>query len=312
MTPSELQKNVLRKKTMNTFTQTLQNKASWRDYLELCKPRVVALMIITTIVGMCLATRAWVPISILIFGNLGIALCAGSAAAINHLVDRHIDGKMRRTDHRPIVQGKISPKHAVIFAVILAVLGMSILICFVNTLTAVLTFSALIGYAFVYTLYLKHATPQNIVIGGAAGAAPPLLGWVAVTGHLDLQAWLLMLIIFVWTPPHFWALAIARIEDYRKAEVPMLPNTHGIVFTKICIVFYTLLLIATTWMPFVIHMSGWFYFIAANVLNAVFLFYALRLYFDKNNRCAMRTFWYSIWYLLALFVILLIDHYVFF
>ena len=296
---------------MNTMTQTRAAYSSWRAYLELCKPRVVALMIITTIVGMCLATKGWVPISIFIFGNLGIALCAASAATINHLVDRHIDGRMRRTDRRPIVQGKVTPRNAIVFSVLLALVGMSILIYFVNTLTAVLTFCSLMGYAFIYTLYLKHATPQNIVIGGAAGAAPPLLGWVAVTGHLDLQAWLLMLIIFVWTPPHFWALAIARIEDYKKAQVPMLPNTHGIVYTKICIVLYTVLLTIVTWLPFVIHMSAWFYFISANALYAIFLFYTLRLYLDKTDKWAMKTFWYSIWYLLLLFIVLLIDHYLF-
>lgn len=292
-----------------TQLNSIATAATWRDYLELCKPRVVILMVITVIVGMCLATKGWVPMSLLVFGNLGIALCAASAATINHLVDRHIDARMRRTHQRPIAQGKVSPRNAIVFSLCLALLGMSILIYFVNSLTAILTFCTLIGYAFIYTLYLKHATPQNIVIGGAAGAAPPLLGWVAVTGHLDPQAWLLMLIIFVWTPPHFWALAIARIDDYKKAEVPMLPNTHGIPFTKICIVLYTLLLIAATWLPFAIRMSGFCYFVGANILNVIFLFYTIRLYFDKKDSWAMKTFWFSIWYLLGLFIVLLVDHY---
>lgn len=299
----------MKSKTQLNSLSSFSAKACWRDYLELCKPRVVTLMVITVIVGMCLATKAWVPMSVLLFGNLGVALCAASAATINHLVDRHIDSRMRRTHQRPIAQGKVSPRNAIVFSLCLALLGMSILIYFVNSLTAILTFITLIGYAFIYTLYLKHATPQNIVIGGAAGAAPPLLGWVAVTGHLDPQAWLLMLIIFVWTPPHFWALAIARIDDYKKAQVPMLPNTHGIHFTKICIVLYTLLLIAATWLPFAIRMTGWFYFIGANILNAIFLFYTLRLYFDKKDAWAMKTFWFSIWYLLGLFIMLLVDHY---
>jgi len=293
---------------MRTMT-AVDTKTQWRDYLELCKPRVVLLMIITTIVGMCLATKGLVPWQTLLFGNLGIALSACAAAVINHLVDRHIDQVMRRTHRRPIVQGKVSPLKAFLFAMVLAILGMFILVYFVNVLTAELTFVTLIGYAVVYTLYLKHATPQNIVIGGAAGAAPPLLGWVAVTGHLDPQAWLLMLIIFVWTPPHFWALAIARVEDYKKANVPMLPCTHGIQFTKLCIVLYTLLLIAATLLPFAIQMSGWIYFLGANLLNAVFLYYVIRLYFSKRPELPMQTFWYSILYLLLLFVMLLVDHY---
>lgn len=296
---------------MNSVSEALvSNSTHWRDYYELCKPRVVALMIITTLVGMCLAAPGMVPWSVLLFGNLGIALCASSAAVVNHLVDRHIDSKMRRTERRPIVQGKVSPKNAIIFSLILASFGMFVLIYFVNALTALLTFCTLIGYAFIYTLFLKHATPQNIVIGGAAGAAPPLLGWVAVTGHIAPQAWLLMLIIFVWTPPHFWALAIARVVDYQKANVPMLPCTHGIKFTKLCVLLYTILLVAATWLLFAVGMSGWIYFIGVNILNAIFLVYSLRLYFAKDDKPAMPTFWYSILYLWVLFIVLLVDHYV--
>ncbi len=294
---------------MRSVTQTVVNFSAWRDYLELCKPRVVLLMLVTTVVGMCLASSGFVSPSVLVFGNLGIALSASAAAVINHLVDRHIDVLMRRTQRRPIVQGKVSPLHAMIFATILMSLGLFILVWQVNVLTAELTFLTLIGYAVVYTMFLKHATSQNIVIGGAAGAAPPLLGWVAVTGHIAPQAWLLMLIIFVWTPPHFWALAIAREKDYAKAKVPMLPNTHGIPFTKLCILLYTILLTVITWLPFIIKMSGWYYFIGANVLNGVFLYYSLRLYLERKESWAMKTFWFSIVYLFLLFVLLLLDHY---
>lgn len=283
--------------------------ATWRDYLELCKPRVVMLMILTTIVGMCLATTDFVPWPIFIFGNAGIALAACSAAIINHLLEKKIDQLMQRTKRRPIAKGKISPRTATLFALILCILSMLLLIAFVNILTALLTFLTLIGYAGIYTIYLKHATPQNIVIGGLAGAAPPLLGWVAVTGHIDPASLLLTLIIFTWTPPHFWALAIYRVEDYAKANIPMLPNTHGIPYTKLNILFYTLLLSAVSLLPFVVSMSHWIYLIATILLNIGFLYWAIRLKISDDNRIAMSTFRYSIWYLMSLFAALLIDHY---
>lgn len=283
--------------------------ASVRDYYELCKPRVVMLMILTSIVGMCLAPSTSIPVMPLIFGNLGIALVAGAAAALNHLADQHIDKLMKRTQNRPIVQGKISSRNTLWFAAVLCLVGIVILAYFVNTLTAVLTFLSLIGYAVFYTLYLKQATPQNIVIGGIAGAAPPLLGWTAVTNSLSPEALLLVLIIFVWTPPHFWALAIHRLEDYRKANVPMLPHTHGVQFTKLNIVLYTILMICATAMPYIIGMSGMIYFVGVMMANVVFLFHALRLYFTDDRQQAMRTFRYSIHYLGLLFLLLLLDHY---
>lgn len=280
-----------------------------KDYIELCKPRVVMLMILTSLVGMCLAPASSIPIIPLIFGNLGIALVAGSAAALNHLADQHIDKLMGRTKNRPIVKGKISPKNSIIFAVTLCIVGMIILMTLINTLTAVLTFLSLIGYAVCYTLYLKHATPQNIVIGGIAGAAPPLLGWTAVTGSVTPEALLLVLIIYIWTPPHFWALAIYRLEDYAKANVPMLPHTHGVDFTKLCIVLYTILLVCASSLPYFIDMSGLIYFIGASIANVIFLFYVFRLYFSDNKKHAIATFWYSIHYLGIIFLLLLVDHY---
>jgi protoheme IX farnesyltransferase len=286
-----------------------QITAVWRDYLQLCKPRVVMLMMLTTIVGMCLASPGAIPWHIFLLGNLGIAMAASSAAAINHLVERHLDKLMRRTQRRPIVQGKITPLNALLFAITLGVVAMVILISFVNTLTALLTFITLIGYAGIYTLYLKHATPQNIVIGGLAGAAPPMLCWVAVTGHIDPPSLLLVLIIFIWTPPHFWALAIYRIEDYAKANIPMLPNTHGISYTKLNILLYTILLCASTLLPFIIGMSNWIYLVSACVLDAIFIYWAIKLYNSDKKEIAIRTFRYSIWYLMLLFAALLIDHY---
>lgn len=279
------------------------------DYLELCKPRVVALMVLTSVVGMCLATPSWIPWDILLFGNLGIALAAGSAAAINHLADYRIDALMSRTQNRPMPAGKISTRQVILFATVLCMLSMSILCYFVNFLTAVLTFSSIVAYAGIYTFYLKHATSQNIVIGGVAGAAPPLLGWVAVTGHVAPPALLLMLIIFVWTPPHFWALAIARVDEYAKAKVPMLPNTHGIEYTKLNIIFYTLLLIAATILPFAINSSGWIYLTIVLILDMRFLQWTLRLKRCEDPKIAMKTFKYSISYLMYLFLALLMDHY---
>ncbi len=282
-------------------------KQTLRDYYELCKPRVVMLMILTSIVGMCLAPSAHFPIVPMIFGNLGIALVAGAAAALNHVADQHIDKIMGRTKHRPIAQGRVTPKMSIIFSVVMCVLGIFILWYFTNGLTALLTFLSLIGYAVCYTLYLKHATPQNIVIGGIAGAAPPLLGWTAVTGSVSAPALLLVLIIYVWTPPHFWALAIYRLEDYAKANVPMLPHTHGVQYTKLNIVLYTVLLVCVTTLPFLIHMSGWLYFIGVTIANGFFLFYAVRLFLKDNRQYAIQTFWFSIYYLGIVFLLLLLD-----
>ncbi len=283
--------------------------SAFRDYLELCKPRVVLLMILTSLVGMCLAPHAGVPLMALIFGNLGISMVAGAAAAFNHIADQHYDKLMRRTQNRPLVKGRLSTRHSFIFAVSLCALGMVMLAALVNPLTAVLTFLSLIGYAIFYTLYLKHATPQNIVIGGIAGAAPPLLGWTAVTGHIGAEALLLVLIIYVWTPPHFWALAIYKLEDYAKANIPMLPHTHSVAYTKLQILLYTILLICVTALPYTINMSGLIYFIGVMVANAVFLFQAVRLYFSANRQHALLMFRYSITYLGILFLLLLIDHY---
>lgn len=281
----------------------------WRSYLELCKPNVVLLMIFTSTVGMLLAAPNYIPWHALFFANLGIALASGSAAAINHYVDRRIDAVMTRTKNRPLAQGDLSPTAALMFAGLLGVLGMFILLYFVNLLTAVLTFICLIGYAIIYTVYLKRNTPHNIVIGGAAGAAPPLLGWTAVTGQVNTEALLLFLIIFIWTPPHFWALAIKRREEYSKTGIPMLPVTHGIEFTKIHIVLYTLMLLAVTLLPFIINMSGLIYLSGAVALGLGFIYYAIKLYLGDNDKTAMKTFAYSIVYLTALFAFLLVDHY---
>jgi len=280
-----------------------------KAYLELTKPRVVALMLLTALIGMLLATPGAVPINVLFFGITGIALAAGSAATINHLVDQKIDAIMGRTKRRPLPTGKVTPVKAMTFAITLAVIGMAMLVFYINTLTAVLTFVTLIGYAVVYTMFLKWLTPQNIVIGGAAGAAPPLLGWTAVTGHVDPQALLLVLIIFVWTPPHFWALAIHRYKEYEKADVPMLPVTHGIRFTKLSIFLYTILLVAITLLPFAINMLGWLYLLGAIGLGLVFIYYSGQLFLSKDNQYAMPTFRYSIIYLILLFTLMLVDHY---
>ena len=256
---------------------------SWRDYLTLCKPRVVALMIVTALVGMYLASPHLVPWQRLLAATTGIALAAGAAAAVNHLVDRKIDAVMARTQYRPLPTGRVSPAKAWCFAAIIGVSGMLILVLWVNVLTAALTFLALIGYAGVYTLYLKRATPQNIVIGGAAGAAPPLLGWVAVTGHMDPEPWLLVLIIFVWTAPHFWALAIHRYKEYAAADIPMLPVTHGVAFTKRCVLLYTLLLVAVSLLPYAYGMSTLKYVAGVMVLNGGFLYWAAILCFSQPS-----------------------------
>jgi protoheme IX farnesyltransferase len=288
------------------------NTIAWRDYLELCKPRVVMLMLLTVLVGMFLATPNMVPIRILFFGCLGIGLLSCAGAAINHLVDRHLDALMNRTQYRPIAAGRITVKQALIFTAILSGLGLIVLITFVNTLTAILTLLALIGYAGIYTFYLKRATPQNIVIGGAAGAAPPLLGWCAVTGYFVPQSLLLVLIIFVWTPPHFWALAIHRYKEYSKAKVPMLPVTHGIPFTKLCILLYTILLFAVSLLPYAVNMSGIIYFIGAFILGGIFIYLAARLFKSNDEKIPLQLFHYSIYYLMLLFCFLLVDHYIFY
>ncbi len=289
------------------------SNTTWRSYYELTKPRVVALIVFTAIIGMFLATDIhsspfprW---QALVFGSLGIWFAAASAAVVNQVLDQRIDAEMNRTKHRPLVTNQLSDKHALAFAVILGVASMLMLYFFVNPLCAVLTFFSLLGYAIIYTAYLKRATPQNIVIGGAAGAAPPLLGWVAVTGEVHSVAIILFLIIFTWTPPHFWALAIHRREEYAKVNIPMLPVTHGIEFTNLHILFYTILLIIVTILPFLIGFSGWVYLIGALVLGARYLYYAIAIRDQDREDIPMKSFWFSITYLMMIFVFLIVDHY---
>jgi protoheme IX farnesyltransferase len=290
-------------------TTSLQQHATWRDYYELGKPRVVMLIMFTAIAGMFLAAPGFPPPAALIFGTLGIALAASSAAAVNHVLDRRFDAQMARTRNRPLPTGHLSGQQALAYAAILAVLSMTLLWGWVNPLTAILTFCSLIGYAVIYTVWLKHATPQNIVIGGAAGAAPPVLGWTAVTGHVDPYALLLFLIIFTWTPPHFWALAIARRDEYAKAGIPMLPVAYSIEFTRLQILLYTILLVIVTLLPYLTGMSGLIYLAAALVLGGFFLVRASQLLSGKDARLPMRTFSFSITYLALLFAALLVDHY---
>lgn len=285
-------------------------KQIYRHYYELCKPRVVALMLLTAIVGMLLATEE-VPWNVVLFATLGIGLCACAGGVLNQLIDRRIDSLMGRTSKRPIPTGTITPKNAGIFAFGLILSGMVVLVIFINTVTALLTFATLIGYALVYTVFLKRATPQNIVIGGLAGATPPLLGWTAVTGSIDPEILLLVLLIFMWTPPHFWALSIARYEEYQKAQIPMLPVTHGIPFTKLCILLYTVLMIIISLMPYLINMSGMIYLVGASILGLGFLVRSYQLYRKNDVKIAMATFHYSIFYLMSMFLLLLIDHYYF-
>ena len=281
----------------------------WKDYQELTKPGVVALMILTSVIGMCMAVPGWVPLDALILGNLGIALCAGAAAAVNHVIDQRIDQKMARTRNRPLAKGRVSNRNAIIFAIAIGALGMGILLVWVNAITAWLTLASLIGYAFIYTLFLKRATPQNIVIGGLAGAAPPLLGWTAVTGEVHGHALLLVLIIFAWTPPHFWALAIHRREEYALVDIPMLPVTHGVRFTQLHIFLYTIIMFLITLLPFVTRMSNWLYLAGAVVLGLRFLYWSIEILREKNPRAPIMTFKYSITYLMLLFLVMLIDHY---
>jgi len=292
------------------LSETLTNyfSSSWRDYLALCKPKIVALIIFTAVVGMFLSTPGMVPWQPLIFGTLGIGLAAASAAAINHVVDHKIDSVMARTMRRPLPKGNVSIQGAILFAFLLGALSMVILTLFVNPLTAVLTVISLIGYGFIYSMYLKRATPQNIVIGGAAGAAPPVLGWTAITGTLDPHSLLLFLIIFAWTPPHFWALAIHRRDDYARVDIPMLPVTHGVPFTRLHILLYTILLCLVTILPYITYMSGLLYLCGVVLLDGGFLYYAIRMQTDHSDRLPMKTFAYSIVYLMALFALLLVDH----
>lgn len=282
---------------------------SWRNYLELCKPKVVALILFTAIVGMLLAVPGLPPLDTFAAATVGIALAASSAAAINHYLDHKADAAMARTQNRPLPKGTLKSTNVIVFALVLGVISMLLLTIQVNLLTAALTLSSLIGYAIIYTVYLKRMTPQNIVIGGAAGAAPPVLGWCAMTGEVHPYALLLFLIIFVWTPPHFWALAIAKREEYAKVEIPMLPVTHGPEFTRLQILLYTILLLIVSILPYLTGMSGLLYLSGAVPLGLGFIFYAIKMMRTKDDRTAMQTFGYSIVYLMLMFALLLIDHY---
>jgi len=282
---------------------------SWKNYLTLCKPNVVAEMLFTAVVGMLLAVPGMPPLGLLIYATVGIALAASSAAAINHFIDRKADAQMARTEKRPLPTGELNATNVITFAFVLGVSSMLILVLLVNTLTAVLTFLSLFGYAIIYTLYLKRATPQNIVIGGIFGATPPLLGWCAMTGEVHPFGLLLALIIFVWTPPHFWALAIARREEYAKVNIPMLPVTHGVEFTRLQILLYTILLLIVTLLPYLTGMSGLIYLGSTVLLDLGFIYYAVLMMRNKDNKTAMKTFVYSIVYITLLFAALLIDHY---
>ena len=284
--------------------------ARWPDFLELTKPRVVALMLITAVIGMCMAVPGFVPWQPLVLGSIGIAFCAGAAAAINHVVDERIDQKMSRTTNRPVAQGRVSQSEAIVFAALLAILGTALLAVTVNVLTAVLTVASLVGYAFIYTMFLKRATPQNIVIGGLAGAAPPLLGWTAVTGEIHAHGLLLVLIIFAWTPPHFWALAIHRKEEYAAVGIPMLPVTHGNRFTALHILLYTILMFLITLLPYITLLSGWIYAVAATLLGLRFLYWSIEILREKNPDAPMATFKFSITYLMVLFIAMLADHWI--
>ena len=283
--------------------------ARWECYLALCKPNVVLLVIFTAIVGMLLSAPAALPVDVCFFATVGIGLAAASGAALNQLVEQHTDARMERTRDRPLPQGEVEPVNALIFASGLAAVSMLVLVLFVNTLTALLTFISLVGYAVIYTMFLKRTTPQNIVLGGAAGAAPPVLGWTAMTGEIQSEALLLFLIIFIWTPPHFWSLAIRRRKEYAGVGIPMLPVTHGVAFTKLQILLYTILLVAVSVLPFIVRMSGLIYLAGALALGYGFLHHAIALYRSDSDRLAMKTFGYSIFYLSILFAFLLLDHY---
>jgi protoheme IX farnesyltransferase len=288
---------------------SIPKKATWRDYYEMCKPRVVMMMVLTSLVGMFLAAPGMAPLNALIWGNLGIALVASAGAVINHLIDHRIDTIMQRTLKRPIPQGKVTPIQALGFAMLICMLGMAILIFLVNPLCAWLALASFIGYAIIYTGYLKRATPQNIVIGGLSGAMPPLLGWTAVTASVDPGGLLLVLIIFAWTPPHFWPLAIHRKKDYAKTDIPMLPVTHGDALTKLHSLLYTIIMLLVSILPYLTGMSGPVYLAAALLLGAGFMYWSIILMVSSNSTNALKTFRYSIFYLIALFIALLIDHY---
>lgn len=282
----------------------------WRDYYRLTKPKVVALLVLTAWVGMALATAELPNLLLVLMASLGIGLVSAAAAAFNHILDQKIDGQMARTQMRPLPKGRLTTAQAVSFATVLGIVGFLILALAVNLLTAYLTLASLVGYALVYTLLLKRATPQNIVIGGVAGAMPPLLGWVAITGRMDANALLLVMIVFTWTPPHFWALAIHRRDDYARVNIPMLPVTHGIEFTKTLILLYTVLLGLVCLLPYVVGMSGLLYLLGSGALNISFMVYAWRLKFNPVADSAMAMFRFSIVHLLLLFLLLLLDHYV--
>jgi len=294
------------------MTKTAQQNSPlprWKAYLGLCKLRVVGAIVFTAVIGMFLAVPGWPPIAETLWGALGIGLAAASAAALNHVYDREIDSKMGRTEARPLPRAQLTHQEANRFALVLGVLSMVILTVLVNPLTAVLTFVSLIGYAVIYTRYLKRVTAQNIVIGGAAGAAPPVLGWCAVTGDIHPHSLLLFLLIFIWTPPHFWPLALAKKDEYKLADMPMLPVIYGDDITKLHILLYTILLVIFSLLPFVTGMSGLIYLLAALLLGGIFLYYAIRLKLATDNRLAMRTFGFSLIYLAGIFTALLVDHY---
>ena len=296
----------------NLYSQLfgLEKVTLLRSYYELCKPNVVYMMLICAFVGMLLAEESVSSFGYLFVSLTGIACCAASAAAVNQVIDRNTDASMTRTDQRPLPQGELSPTHASVFALIIGIFGALILYLYVNTLTMILTLASLVGYAFIYTVYLKRATPQNIVIGGLAGAAPPLLGWSSISNSIDPYALLLVLIIFVWTPPHFWALAIYRKDEYAKESIPMLPVTHGVTFTKLQIVLYTIILFIVSMLPYVVLMSGEIYLFSALILSTIFLYYSINLYFSNDEEDAMKTFQFSIYYIFLIFIALLIDHFV--
>ena len=295
----------------NLYSQLfgLEKVTLLRSYYELCKPNVVYMMLICAFVGMLLAEESVSSLGYLFVSLTGIACCAASAAAVNQVIDRNTDASMTRTDQRPLPQGELSPTHASVFALIIGILGALILYLYVNTLTMILTLASLVGYAFIYTVYLKRATPQNIVIGGLAGEAPPLLGWSSISNTIDPYALLLVLIIFVWTPPHFWALAIYRKDEYAKESIPMLPVTHGTTFTKLQIVLYTIILFIVSMLPYVVLMSGEIYLYSALILSTIFLYYSINLYFSNDDEDAMKTFQFSIYYIFLIFLALLIDHF---
>ncbi|MEN8779439.1 MAG: heme o synthase [Glaciecola sp.] len=291
-------------------TAKTTQRAAWRDYYEMTKPNVVLLLLLTALVGMCLASETWIPAQTLIIGLFGIGALSSAAAVVNHVVDHEIDSKMARTVNRPVAKGRVSSKQALMFALVLGVLGFAALDLWINRLTAVLTLAGLVGYAGIYTLFLKRATPQNIVIGGLAGAIPPLLGWTAVTGEIHAYPLLLVLIIFTWTPPHFWALAIHREKDYAKAKIPMLPVTHGVEYTKTFVLLYTVLLFLVCLLPYLAGMADLIYLVGSSALNTGFLYYAYKLKFNATEQTAMQTFKFSIIHLMVLFVVLLLDHYI--